>query len=217
MGTRIGVLCWISAGCGEAPRDTTLDLRDAPRIEGAPMCPWRNAAADAQSWFSGATHSDAEVVILSALRGEFAQRMGRTATADENALYVHRVWKDRHWLGEVCVRRVKGSGGAVELAMGFDVHGRLIGVRVQRSREPQEIEADLNPGWLAQFRDRHARDPLRVGQEISAVPERATFTAQAVADGVRGILVLRELGQLPQALRRPAPEAAIGNLHAPTP
>lgn len=181
------------------------------------MCPWRNAVVDAQSWFPGATHSDAEVVILSALRGEFAKRMGRTATADENALYIHRVWKGGERLGDVCVRRVKGSGGAVELAIGFDARGRLVGVRVQRSRETQEIEGDLNAGWLAQFRDRDAQDPLRVGQEITGVPERAELTATAVADGVRGILVLRNLGQLPQALRRPAPEASIGNLNSLVP
>ena len=202
-----------TSGCGDRSEEVPLVVREAPRAEGAPMCPWREPASDIAAWFPGATRTDAEILILSAFRGEFARRMGRAASAEENALYVHRVWKDSERVGEVSLRRVKGAGGAVELVVGFDREGRLIGVRIQRSREPDEVASALNASWLAQFRGRDALQPLRVGQELSAVAPGAEATAAALADGIRSVLVLRELARSPGALRRPAPEAATGELH----
>lgn len=203
----------VTAGCGDPADSNPGELRDAVRIEGAPMCPWRNPGADLAAWFPGATRSDAEVRILSGLRPELTRRLGRTPTAEENALYVHQVFRDSQLMGEVAVRRVKGESGAVEVAVAFEPDGRILGVHLQRSREPDAVSIALNDTWLSGFRGRSAADPLVPGRDLPAVPGSARITANAVADGVRSLLILRELAGGPRAVRRPAPEASAGHLH----
>lgn len=208
----MAVMTWVS-GCGPTPAEDPGELRDAVRIEGAPMCPWRQPADDVAVWFPGATRGETEVLILSGLRSELAHRLGRPVTAEENALYLHRIVRDRERLGEVAVRRVKGESGAVELVVAFDSAGKILGVRIQRSREPAAVATALDSAWLGSFRGRQAGDPLRPGTDLPAVPESARVTAAAVAEGVRSVLVQRELAALPGAVRRPAPEAAAGHFH----
>lgn len=206
----------ILGGCGNGngPDEAPGALREEVRIEGAPMCPWRNPAADVAVWFPGANRSDTEVRILSGLRPELTQKLGRTPTADENALHIHRVWRDAEFLGEVAVRRVKGASGAVELAVAFETNGRILrGVRVQRSRETDAVAAALGEVWLSGFTGKSTTNPLAPGSDLPAVPGDARVTAAAMADGVRSLLVLRELADAPGALRRPAPESAAGHLH----
>lgn len=202
-----------SGGCGDTTENHPDEIPEATRIEGAPMCPWRNPAADLAAWFPDATQTASEVRILSALRPELRQRLGRSPTAEENALYLHQVLRDSQPVGEVAVRRVKGESGAVEIAVAFGTDGRIRGVRVQRSREPDAVAAALNDDWLAGFRGRSASDPLVPGRDLPNISEPARITANAVADGVRCLLVLRELAASPGALRRPAPEIQAGHLH----
>src|SRR5262245_31154618 len=97
------------AGCGESIDNSSADPQTAARIEGAPMCPWRNPQSDVPAWFPDANLTDTEILIMSGLRPELAARLGRSPTAEEHALYVHRVWRDSVQLGEVLVRRVKGE------------------------------------------------------------------------------------------------------------
>jgi hypothetical protein len=177
------------------------------------MCPWRNPAADVATWFPDATRGDTEVRILSGLRPEMTQRLGRPPTTEENALYVHRMWKASEPVGEVIVRRVKGESGAVELVVGFEPDGRVRGVRFQRSREREEVTAALSEFWLSSFRGKRASDRFIPGEDLPVVADSAQVTARAVADGVRSLTVLRELATGPGAVRRPAPEVAAGHFH----
>jgi len=209
----LALLILLAGGCRESASDDPGELRDAVRTEGAPMCPWRHPKEDIAAWFPGATRLDTEVQILSGLRPELARRLGRPATAEENALYLHRVWKDAERLGEVAVRRVKGGAGAVEVVVAFEPDGRVRGVRVQRTREPAEVVAALDGTWLDAFRGRRSGDSLRPGADLPAVPEAARATASALADGVRSLLLSRELANHPGAVRRLAPEASAGHDH----
>lgn len=204
-----------AAGCGKEPGQDNDpgELRDAARIEGAPMCPWRNPAADVSAWFTNANRSDAEIQILSGLRPEMTKKLGRTPTADENALHIHRIWRDTDLLGEVAVRRVKGESGAVELVVAFGPDGLIRGVRVQRSRETAAVSAALDEAWLSGFRGKSGADPLLPGTDLPSVPAYAATTAAAMAEGVRSLLVLHDLAASPGAVKRPAPEANAGHFH----
>lgn len=200
-------------GCQRGSDDDLGELRDAARAEGAAMCPWREPDSDLAAWFPGATRTETEVLILSGLRPELAARLGRPVTAEENALHLHRVLENGRQRGEVVVRRVKGESGAVELVVALSPDGSVLGIRVQRSREPDAVAVALGSSWLGSFRGRTARDPLQPGADLPAVPEAARVTAAAICDGVRSLLILRELGTGPGALRRPAPEASPGSHH----
>ncbi|MBL9174981.1 MAG: hypothetical protein JNL10_15690 [Verrucomicrobiales bacterium] len=202
----------VLSGCGDSTSEDPGELRDARRTEGAPMCPWRNPSADVALWFPGSTRSDTEVRILSGVRPELAQRLGRQPTAGENALYVHRIWRGTELLGEVATTRVKGESGAVELAVAFEPDGRVHGVRVQRSREPEPIANVLQNSWLASFQGKTATDLSAGASTIPAVPPEARTTGTAIMEGVRSLCILREMATRPGILRRPAPEAAA-HLH----
>ncbi len=207
------VLLALASGCGRAVDDDPGELRDTARIEGAPMVPWRNPAADVFEWFPGATHSDSEIRILSGLRPELARRLGRPATAEENALYLHRVWRESALLGEVAIRRVKGESGAVEMVVAFEPDGRIHGIRLQRWREPAAVAEVITGPWLKSFDGLTARDLAPTASRSPGIPEGARATALAMEDGVRSLLVLRELAAGPGVVRRPAPEAAAGHFH----
>src|SRR6266850_1565653 len=78
-----------------------VNERSAPEVpfeaksrppQSAPLCPWREPAADLARFFPAATRYETETRILSGLRDELAQQLGRTPRGDENALHVYRVY-----------------------------------------------------------------------------------------------------------------------------
>lgn len=167
-----------------------LDL-GASTIETAPLCPWREPESDLQIFFPGANHYETETRILSGLRLELAQRLDRTPTAEENALRVYRIHGEERPFGNILTRRVKGEFGAIEIVLAVADDGVVRGVRLQRSREPDAISAALqNAEWLSAFRGKLAESDWRLGSGIPDVPPEARLSAQAVAEGVRSLLVL---------------------------
>src|SRR5206468_125458 len=103
----------------------------------------------------------------------------------------YRVVNGAATLGTVLVRRVKGEFGAIELVLAVKPDGRVRGFRLQRQREPEAVAAVLtSPRWLAAFQGKSADSPLRVGEELPAVPPQARTSAAAIAEGVRAALIL---------------------------
>src|SRR3954466_4171163 len=99
-----------SRGTAEIPFETSNQPQAA-----APMCPWREPASDLHSFFPEATGYQVETRVLSGVRLQLAQRLGRAPTGDENALRVYRVYREETPVGAVLTRRVKGQSGAIEL------------------------------------------------------------------------------------------------------
>jgi hypothetical protein len=165
-----------------------------PRIEAEPLCPWREPDQDQRQFFPEADGHETETRILSGLRVELAQALGRNPTAGENTLRLYRILHGQHQLGTVLTARVKGEYGAIELVVALDTDRAIRGLRLQRSREPEAIAAALQrPEWLASFRGKTARDAWKLGADIPSVPEPAHRSAEAVAEGVRGLLIRFEI------------------------
>jgi hypothetical protein len=157
----------------------------------APMCPWREPANDLNLFFPEATGYQVETRILSGLRLQLAQRLGRAPTGDENALRVYRVYRRETPVGAVLTRRVKGVNGAIEIVMGVNASQEVCGVRLQRLREPEEIAASLqNPQWLQAFEGKCDNASWQLGNGIPEVTEAARGSAVAIVDGVRSSLIL---------------------------
>lgn len=179
----------------------------AARVETAPMCPWREPETDLRRFFPGATGYDTEILVLSGVRGELAQRLGRQPTAEENALYAYPVQGSAGKLGTVLVRRVKGESGAIEVVLAVDTGGRVVGVRLQRYREPEVVAAALKaPGWLRWFQGKTAESDWGLGGGIAPVPQVALPSARAVVDGVRSMLILLQVAQ-ERGLRKADPHS----------
>ena len=159
--------------------------------EAAPLCPWREPGTDLTSFFPSTTRYEVETRILSGLRLELAERLGRVPSGDENALRVYPVFCAQIPLGVVLTRRVKGEFGGIELVLAVNTNQEICGLRLQRLREPMAIASALgNSHWLGSFDGKSVHCPLKLGQDIPEVPADARNSAEAIVDGVRDLLVL---------------------------
>ena len=159
--------------------------------EAMPLCPWREPDADMHALFPGGTHYEAETRILSGLRVELEERLGRRPRAEENALHLYRIYRDQTPLGTVVTRRIKGDYGAIELVLAIGPDERVRGWRLQRSREPEPVlEALLDPAWRRSFEGKGADSPWQLGLDIPQVAPVAASSAAAVVEGARSLLIL---------------------------
>ena len=191
---------------------------DAPEVisepkatppEAAPLCPWREPQTDLKSFFPEATGYQLETRILSGMRLQLAEKLGRMPTGDENALHLYRVRHNDTLLGTILTARVKGEYGAIELVLATDTNRAVRGMRLQRLREPQPIaNVLLGTTWQSQFLNKRAEDPWTRGKDIPEVPAQAQRSAAAVLDGVRSLLIL-----LGAADTSPVPTVAEAHHH----
>lgn len=161
---------------------------------GAPaMCPWRDPARDLRAFFPTIpdTTYKQESLILSPLRLEIMKRLGPGVPLESNTLYVYRVRSSTaKEPGTILVRRAGGEFGAIEIVLAVDPKHRVVGVRLQRHREPPVVAGVVaSPEWLGAFRGRSADDPLRVGADLPPVSTEARISAEAVAQAVRSLLI----------------------------
>ncbi len=187
-------------------------LATTNRIEGAAVCPWREPASDLAALFPGATNARSEVRILSGKRLDLASRLGRQPEPEENALHVHQVLREGRSAGVVLVRRVKGEHGAIELVVGLNPAGTLSGIRIQRSREPDDIAAILaSDRVLGSFHGCRAETELPGGEWVATLPAGARVSASAMLEGVRSLLVMLSISETSQVPRSPTPDLVISD------
>ena len=165
---------------------TTYTRPDAFVQKPQAMIAWRSPAADMALFFPGASLPDSanpKVVPLSRHRVEILKSLGPETPLDSNALYVFPV----HEKGAVLLRRVAGEYGSIEVVVGIDTLGRVVGVHIQRHREPPEIEKALTaPTFLASFSGKTATSTFTLPPEL---PQIAKTSAQAVSRSVRALLI----------------------------
>jgi len=170
---------------------TALFEPQVQSIQSAPLCPWREPAQDLKSFFPTATRYEAETHILSGMRLQLASLLGRPAIVDENALHIYRIYAQQTPLGAILTQRVKGAYGGIEIVLGVDPEGKMIGLCLQRNREPESIAASLQrPEWLGSFVGKRAADPWKLGEDIPTVGEEARNSADAIVQGTRSALIL---------------------------
>ena len=147
-------------------------------------------------FFSGSTRYQTETRILSGLRAPLAAQLGREPTGDENALLLYRVYAQQTPIGVVLTRRVKGAYGAIELVLAVAPDGHVLGLRLQRQREPENIAAALErPEWLASFVGKRVKDGWQLGEDVGGVSGEARSSAEAIVEGTRSLLVLLSVAE----------------------
>jgi len=170
--------------------ETLFESKFKP-AQAAPMCPWREPEADLKTFFTNATRYQTETRILSGLRQELSQRLGRQPTGDENALRLYRIYQQDTPVGAVLTSRVKGQFGAIELVLAVNSEDNVCGLNLQRLREPKAIaDALQNPRWLNSFTGKNAASSWKPGSDLPELPSDAQTSAQAVVEGVRTLLIL---------------------------
>lgn len=172
----------------------------------APMCPWREPAADLQEFFPTATGYGLETRILSGLRLELSQQLGRPPTAEENALQVFRILQGHEPVGEIVTRRLKGTSGAIEIVLAADTAGRILGLRLQRQREPEAVvQALRDEVWRRWFVGKDAKSPWHCDELMGRFPAEARDTAKEIVNTARSTMIL--LGVSERGVRRAAEQS----------
>jgi len=189
-----GTLALAGAALYVARQGSAMEVPRAPsvrRIDPPPVIPWRDPDADLRRFFPGATGSRHERLALSAQLLAISRHLGRPPAAADAIL-------DRYLIepgsrGRVLLRRVRGEHGAIEVVVAVDARGRVLGLHLQRQREPESIARFLaSPEWTRRFTGRSEADCPAPRDALRAVPAPASASALAVADGVRTLLVLDE-------------------------
>jgi hypothetical protein len=159
------------------------------------LCPWRNPDADRKAFFPDSTGCREETLVLSRQRLEIERRLGRPATGEDNALQIHRILRGETPVGAVVTRRVRGESGVIELVLAVGTDGKIVGAKLQRQREPDEVAQALRAdAFLGAFPGKTARSEWRLGKEFAPVPEAARTSAAALLDGARTALILLDTG-----------------------
>ena len=80
--------------------------------------------------------------------------------------------------------RVTGYSGPIDVMVGIDLAGSLIGVKVVEHYEPYGARSIEQPAFRAQFVGKHVRQMFHVGTDIDTV-SGATITVRAATDAIR--------------------------------
>jgi len=95
-------------------------------------------------------------------------------------------------VGMVLALAGKGEYGAIEIVIGVDGGGKLVGVYIQRSRE-RVTSALRSPDFLKQFAGKTKQDEFDVGKDIKPASPDAEAASRVVAFVVKKMLVFHDV------------------------
>lgn len=95
-------------------------------------------------------------------------------------------------LGTVIALAGRAEYGTIEVVIGVDPNGRIIGAYIRRSRE-RVTRALESPQFLEQFKGKARNDALDVGTTIKSAGPDADAASRVVASVIRKMLVFREV------------------------
>lgn len=95
-------------------------------------------------------------------------------------------------MGTVLALAGKGEYGTIEIVMGVDAGGKIVGVYIQRSRE-RVTKALQSPDFLKQFAGKTRNDGFEVGKDIKPASPDAEAASRVVAFVVKKMLVIYDV------------------------
>ena len=88
-------------------------------------------------------------------------------------------------IGYAALGKSQGYAGPIEMLVGIDLQGNIIGVKIVTQREtPGFFKLILGEGFPEQFVDHSFKDPLQLNKDIDAV-SGATISAEGIAASTR--------------------------------
>ena len=200
FGGIVGLGLWaVVSRLSSAPDIPMVDVSQSQRVREEPedgLCPWRDPKADLKQFFAANVQEQEEVIVLSRKRQEIGKRLGRVPTGDENLLRVYRIRQKTKLLGTVIPRRLRGESGVIEIVIAVDTHGKVIGAKLQRLREPNSIAKILRSSEvLGRFAGKTAQSAWHLGTDFAQVDPAAKISAAAILNGTRTALILLDAGE----------------------
>jgi Na+-translocating ferredoxin:NAD+ oxidoreductase RnfG subunit len=152
----------------------------------ASLCVWVNPDRDIKNFFPGAGSYSTELRKYSKEQeAVMVKRLGAPLDPDENEFKFYHVKKQNQVVGTVLTHQARGKYGAVQTVVAIANDGKIVGIYVQRHREPINLNEE---SFLKQFKGKTAKDPITVGQDIRAI-SGGEQSCQAVAFSVKKIII----------------------------
>ncbi len=157
-----------------------------PRVAFASLCVWVNPDRDIKNFFPGAGSYSTEMRKYNKEQeAVIVKRLGSPLDPDESEFKFYHVKKQDQVVGTVLTHQARGKYGAVQTVVAIGNDGKVIGVYVQRHREPANLNQE---SFLKQFKGKTAGDSITVGQDIEAI-KGSEQSCQAVAFSVKKIII----------------------------
>jgi hypothetical protein len=182
----------VTHSANSLPQAETLHINDTPAqaVDSPGMLPWRNPKSDMKVFFPGATDYRLQPVAFSGIVAPIQQRLGPKTPLEVYGIYVYTILRNGSVCGTVSIQQADGEYGVIEVVVGLDDQSRIVGVRLQRYREPDAItKAIASPAWLSSFQGKDENSAFRIGDDIPAVPKDALPSARAVVATVRSLVI----------------------------
>ncbi len=156
----------------------------------AALCVWINPDRDIKNFFPGGDSYITDTKRYSKEQGALIeQRINARLDPDENEFKFYRVKKQGKIIGTVLTHQARGKYGAVQTVVGLGNDDRVIGVYVQRHREPANLNKE---SFLKQFQGKTAKDPIAVGKDIEPLTD-SDKSSEAVAFSVKKIVTVYDV------------------------
>jgi Na+-translocating ferredoxin:NAD+ oxidoreductase RnfG subunit len=154
------------------------------------LCVWLNPDRDIKKFFPGAKSYTTDIKKYSTEQGKaIEKRIGAKLDPDENEFKFYRVKKDNKQVGTVLTHQARGRYGAVQVVVGIGNDNKVIGVYVQRDREPTNLNVE---SFLKQFAGKTVEDPISIEKDIKPIKGHEK-SSHAVAYSVKKILVVYDV------------------------
>ncbi len=156
----------------------------------AALCVWLNPDRDIKNFFPGGNSYTTDIKKYNKdQEKEIEKRIGAQLDPDENEFKFYRVKKKDKQLGTVLTHQARGRYGAVQTVVGIGTDNKVIGVYVQRHREPTNLNEKT---FLAQFEEKSVDDPISIEKDIKPIKGHEK-SSHAVAFSVKKILVVHDV------------------------
>lgn len=154
----------------------------------ADVCVWRDPdRAMARIFPAAADYTTVDVKIAPETLARIEKRLGKPLDPGERDNWIYYAISGRKGevLGHVLTDAESGEYGAIEIVLGIGADDRISSIYIQRARERDKVFKSKD--FLDQFIGKTLKDPLKIGDDISA---KNTAATERVAFGVRKMMVM---------------------------
>ncbi len=125
--------------------------------------------------------------LAGALEGIFADATEFTAFEHEERMF-YRAIRNGDQIGSAVIAEGEGYGGPIEVLVGIDTDGAVVGLKVlDHDETPGLGDVVTEDEFLSQFHGKSEADPIQIDEDIDNITG-ATVSVEAVAEAVRAAL-----------------------------
>ena len=165
----------------------------------ADVCVWRDPERTMQKIFPSARDYKTITVKftpqnVAAIEMQLGARIDEPSQGGEFNFYdiIGVVGGKPHKIGTVIALAGKGEYGVIEVVIGVDGAGKILGAYIQRSRE--RVTKDLEaPAFLDQFKGKTRASGFEVGSAVKPASADAAAASGTVANVIRKMLVFYQV------------------------